>query len=75
MKLTFSTVDLTRPTNPDTFRIEQAIDCYGEDCGHAFHDDDGNLESLPPHDHLVVNQKGASSETYAVGGSLPTVVG
>jgi hypothetical protein len=71
IKLAFSKADLTRPTNPDTFRIEQAIDCYGEECGCAFHDDEGNLEPLPPHDHLVVSQKGAASETFPVGGSLP----
>ena len=71
LKIGFSKSELTRPTNPDTFRIEEAIDCDGSECGSAVRDEDENLLDLPPHYHLVMSQKGAATMIYPIGGSLP----
>lgn len=69
-RLTFNKSDLIPPSDP-TLRIEAAIDCDGSECGLAIPDEDGSLDDLPPHYHLVESQMGAGKRSYAFGGPLP----
>jgi hypothetical protein len=73
LRLSFPKLQLISPTNP-VLRIEQAIDCDGSECGRTFFGEDGFPMDLPPHDHLVESQEGAGTRTFAVGGSLPSIV-
>jgi hypothetical protein len=54
-------------------RIEAAVDCDGSDCGRHWYDDEGELEQLPPHFHMIVLGKipDAGPRCYAVAGELP----
>lgn len=72
-KLYWSKSELTPPEDPN-LRIEAAIDCDGSACGCAFHDEEGELENLPPHFHLVESQDGAWTRRYAFGEKLPSQV-
>jgi hypothetical protein len=58
------------------FRIEEAADCDGSECLRAAFDEDGELEPLPPHYHLIATGRNpdAGPRCYAVGGPLPEFV-
>lgn len=47
-------------------RIEPASKCYGDECGSPVFDDQGELQLLAPHEHLVVSGRGpdARSRTF-----------
>ena len=68
--LVFSKSQFISPTDP-ILRIEMAIDCDGSECGIGVPNEDGSLDDLPPHFHLVESQAGAWTRSYALGGSLP----
>jgi hypothetical protein len=70
--LTFSKSQFISPADP-VLRIESAIDCDGSECGLGVPDEDGNLDDLNPHYHLVESQTGAWTRSYPFGGPLPEV--
>jgi len=65
-----------RDSNEICIRIEVAVDCDGSDCGRALHDNQGELEPLPPHYHMIAfgRHPDAGPRCYGVGGELPEVV-
>lgn len=69
-RLTFNKSDFIPPSDPN-LRIEMAIDCDGAKCGLAIPDENGSLDDLPPHYHLVESQIGAWTRSYPFGGMLP----
>lgn len=50
---------------------EQAVYCDGSECGAAVFSDDGELELLPPHWHMIVRGKSpeAGPRHYPIWGS------
>ena len=74
LKLSFTKSDLISPSDPN-LRIEPAIDCDGSECGCAVYDEQGQLEDLPPHFHLVESERGAWTRRYVYLGSLPVEIG
>lgn len=70
MKSSYSKASLRSPKNP-FIRIEPAYDCDGSECRLATPDEEGSLEVLPPHFHLIEWEPDAQFRCYAVGGDLP----
>lgn len=71
--LSFAKSEFISPSSPN-LRIEPAIDCDGSECGCAVYDEEGELENLPPHFHLVESEQGAWTRRYAFGERLPSEV-
>jgi hypothetical protein len=51
-------------------RIECAFDCDGESCHQPFYKDDGGLNPIVPHHHLVEVRSGVS-DCFAIWGLTP----
>jgi hypothetical protein len=78
VKLTFPKAGLRDPRNSEEvyLRTEEAMYCDGSVCRRAAHDEEGELEPLPPHYHLIAFGKfpDAGPRCYAIGGELPVDV-
>jgi hypothetical protein len=70
--LVFSRSQFISPSDP-ILRIDTAIGCDGSECGLALPNEDGSLDDLPPHYHLVESQMGAGTRSYPLGGPIPEV--
>jgi hypothetical protein len=68
--LLFSKSQFISPSDP-FLRIETAADCDGSECCLAVPDENGLLDELPPHYHLVESQTGAWERSFAIGGPIP----
>jgi hypothetical protein len=70
VKISNSKASSRSPKDP-FIRIDPAYDCDGFECRSAIPDEEGNLEVLPPHFHLIEWELDAEFRCYAVGGELP----
>lgn len=70
-KISFLRSNFIPPTEP-VLRFETAINSDGGECGIGVPDENGGLDLLPPHFHLVESQQDAWTRYYAVGGALPS---
>jgi hypothetical protein len=50
-------------------RMEPAPNCFGEECNSCVHADDGELEALRPHFHMLISGQNpqAGPHCYSVG--------
>ena len=67
LKLELPEQQIILPTEPSV-RLEPAIDCHGSICHIGIYDDeDGEVIDISPHFHIVENEPGVGTRSYAKG--------
>ena len=69
MKIPIASIRDPWESEQATIRMESAPNCYGEQCNSTVHADDGELEPLRPHFHILVSGQSpeAGPRCYSVG--------